>query len=195
MPLATPVPPDDLPGDDEEFLDRATANLDRADIDLRISDEKLVDRGRTFCSILSGGGMVAAKVDVWAASLEFDDGSGEVFDAAVDAYCPNLLDGYREIRTGDQSAEPTHEERGDLARFFLDWRKVPTDDMTDGDLSTDAAAVCLAPSGARWLRSKDVSRTLRHVSDADQISHLFALTLAYCDDRLDDLDKAFASEA
>ncbi|MBL0748997.1 DUF732 domain-containing protein [Nocardioides baculatus] len=195
VPLGPTVPPEELPGDDGEFLEQATTNLDDADIDLGLSDDELVERGRTFCSILTGGGMVAAKVDVWSGSLQFDDGSAEVFDAALDAYCPDLRDGYLTIRTGEGTARPTSEERADLARFFLDWREVPTDGLTDGDLSTDAAAVCLAPSGERWLRSKDVRRTLRHVDGPDRVSYLFALTLAYCDDRLDDLKQAFASEA
>jgi hypothetical protein len=41
-----------------------------------------------FCLILSGGGVVAAKVDVWAGTIDFYEGSAEVFDAALDTYWP-----------------------------------------------------------------------------------------------------------
>ena len=134
--------------------------------------------------------MVAAKVDVWAGTIDFDEGSADVFDAALDTYCPELRDGYTRIREGDGSAGPTSEERGDLARFFLEVRESDLSDRTDGELSRDAAAVCLAPSGERWLLSRDVRRTLRPVARRDQVAYLFALTLAYCDERLDQLFEA-----
>lgn len=188
--LDDPVPPGQLPGDDEELVERATANLEDADIDLGLEDTELVARARMFCSILSGGGMVAAKVDVWAGTIDFFEGSAEVFDAALDTYCPELRDGYTQIREGDGSAGPTTEERGDLARFFLEMRESDLSDRTDGELSRDAAAVCLAPSGERWLLSRDVRRTLRPVARRDQVAYLFALTLAYCDERLDQLFEA-----
>jgi hypothetical protein len=188
--LDDPVPPGQLPGNDEELVERATANLEDADIELGLEDAELVARARTFCSILSGGGMVAAKVDVWAGTIDFYEGSAEVFDAALDTYCPELRDGYTQIREGDASAGPTTEERGDLARFFLEMRESDLSDRTDGELSRDAAAVCLAPSGERWLLSRDVRRTLRPVARRDQVAYLFALTLSYCDERLDQLFEA-----
>jgi hypothetical protein len=69
-----------------------------------------------FCLIRSGGGVVAAKVDVWAGTIDFYEGSAEVFDAALDTYCPELRDGYTQIREDGASAGPTSEERGDVAR-------------------------------------------------------------------------------
>lgn len=147
VPIAKPKQPSEFVGNDDEFLRRVRKNFDRSDVTRAISDQTLVTLAREFCSVLSGGGMLASKVDFWGGFYHLDNPlSGAMFLAAFDVYCPDLAEGYVRIRTGSQTAEPTVQERADLARFTATFHQPgavrPIARMSDADVERAAAIVC-----------------------------------------------------
>ena len=157
------------------------------------SDEKLIRLGREFCSVLSGGGLLASKVDYWAGVNHLGDGPSrsdvEIFYAAWDAYCPEFRDGYAKVRLGKQSADPTGPERADLARFvavtkfprFIEQVRV----LSDAEIRAAGSKLCGLPLKRGWSRTKQVQALVSGLPDDIRPFYLIGLGLAYCEERID----------
>jgi hypothetical protein len=116
IPVGPQTAPDDFPGDDEHFLAVARGLLIALDTEAPASDQRLVAAGREFCSLLSGGGAVASKLDMYAGQRNYaEEGWTAVILAGIQEYCPELGPGYFADRSGPLPM--TSAEKLDLFRY------------------------------------------------------------------------------
>ena len=172
--LAPQRPAEFFPGSDQSFLGAVRQELDG--VEAPASDADMVDRGRELCSVLSGGGAVADKVDFWSGSFDLGDPAWDaVFRAATTTYCRELADGFRADRT--EEIEPTAAERADLARFVVRQGLGVTafDTASDAEVADDAEGSCQTVRAdpetlGRWVDSGDLS----------PLMHALGAVTAYC---------------
>jgi hypothetical protein len=108
--------PEDFSGDDEHFLAVARCLLIALETDAPASDPRPVTVGREICSLLSGGGAVASKLDMYAGQHDYaEKGWSAVIFGGIQAYCPELGPGYFADRSGPLPM--TAAEKLDLFRY------------------------------------------------------------------------------
>lgn len=187
VPITKPTQPSGFAGDDDEFVRVVHEYFDKADVTAQMSDRTLVTVGREFCFVLSGGGMLADKVDFWAGTRHLENGPDvPIFSAAWDVYCPDLAEGYRRIRLGSRSQEPTARQRVDLATFVATLHQpggVPSiERMSTTEVERAAATLCRMSFDTGWERTPPVVRLTRPVPQAARLQYLAGLALGFCPD-------------
>lgn len=155
IPVGPTTPPDSFPGDDEKFLARTRGVLVARSTDAPGADSELVQVGREFCSLLSGGGAVAEKLNLYGGQRNMvEEGWTAVIIAAIETYCPQLGDGYYADRTNPP--ETTSNEKADLARYAIRAFK-PNARLSDTRIARLADAACdrLATDPETYLANLD----------------------------------------
>ena len=101
---------------DEHFLAVARGLLIALDTEAPASDARLVEVGREVCSLLSGGGAVASKLDMYAGQHDYaEEGWTAAVVGGIQEFCPELGPGYFADRRGPLPM--TTAEKLDLFRF------------------------------------------------------------------------------
>lgn len=196
VPVTAEKQPSDFSGDDSVFIKRVHGYLDRRKKKTDLSDAEMVKLGREFCSVTSGGGMLADKVDFWAGARGLSDESAdvEIFYAAWDAYCPEFRDGYTKVRLSAKTARPTSAETADLIRFVTTFRHPDADArlaaVSDSEVAQAGGRFCAMRLEAEWPSSRIVGRLIGAIPEEVREYYLLALTLGYCPDRSDAVAKA-----
>jgi hypothetical protein len=190
LPLAEATPAFQFEGDDEELLARARGYLLRLGDDAPTSESDMVGTARAICSVLSGGGAVAAKVDVYAGSRSISGpGWTSVIGAGIDTYCPELGAAYFADRSNELPR--TAAEDADLVRYMVD--------LTLGDgYSADLSDRYIARSSRRVCRVVDrdpdaFAGVAGPGVDLETRMGLVAAVLVYCpehEDLVRDLQRA-----
>jgi len=177
-PVVEALPPNSFPGDDEVFLDlygtyrEITKEADRSD--------EAVALARRFCSIISGGGLVADKVDYWGAYSQFPDSAGALLTAAGESYCPAFFAAYTRVRGSDEPAPSTAAEKVDMTRFaFSVVGARPELNLSDAAIARQAGEVC-ALSPAELTAA---TREFIAAGDQASITRTLAFAVGFCPNR------------
>jgi hypothetical protein len=185
VPVTKAKQPSGFPGDDKEFLRRVDGYLLKSGVTTEMNDRTRVAYGRQFCAILSGGGMVAGKVDFWGGTIQIERGpDAAIFVAALDIYCPELAAGYTRIRRGSQTKRPTVAQSADLARFVMTLHHpnvVPAAEaLSTRILQRTASEYCKETADLDWPSTPEVVRTANRLPRPGRLLLLVGLTLGFC---------------
>jgi hypothetical protein len=153
------------------------------------ADARLVTVGREVCSLLSGGGAVATKLDFYAGQRSMsEDGWTAVIGAAIQTYCPDLGPGYFADRDGPLPM--TSPEQADLVRYLVRAGAGEDADLRDEQILRLSHKVCglLDTSPERLPTVPDgAGRTTALV--------VFAVVNAYCPEHGGELEQLLSSSA
>ena len=190
IPLAPQTAPEDFAGDDEHFLAVTRGLLIALDEEAPAADPRLVTVGREVCSLLSGGGAVAAKLDFYAGQRSMsEDGWTAVIGAAIQTYCPDLGPGYFADRDGPLPM--TSAEQADLVRYVVRAGVGDDADVPDDQILRLSRKVCgLLDSSPDRLPNLVGEGTGRNTAVV-----VFAVVLAYCPEHQAALGQLLASSA
>ncbi len=154
-PITKRVRPSAFRGDDSAYVRQVHTFLDERSVTSPYSDAELVERGRDFCSVISGGGLLAEKVDFWAGFTSIDlDTSVHVFKAAGSVYCPKAFSAYVDLRLAGNTGKPTAREKADLVRFDASVGSgsfaTPVDRVSDSRILRDGRRLCSTEFTRGW---------------------------------------------
>ena len=189
IPLGAQTAPEDFPGDDEHFLAVARGILVSMDTEAPAADPQLVTAAREICSLLSGGGAVASKLDMYAGQRDYaDKGWTAVIFGAIQEYCPELGPGYFADRRGPLPMSSA--EQLDLFRYAIRTGLGVEQQISDQEIEKLAAQVC-------HKLSTDPDHLLQDLNpnaDRPTFVTIFAAIVAFCpgdghvlDELMDDL--------
>lgn len=189
VPLASPRAPADFTGDDAEFVRQVRVILKQDKVSTKMSDSRLVSLGKEFCSVLSGGGLLATKVDHWAGSRDLKQGvDAAILDAARAVLCGDLADGYTRLRVSERS-DPTSAERADLARFVTALDQPDLDKLvaaiSDPDVAGDAEEACAIDFDGQWWNSRAARKLEGGLPEQGRMAYVVGLVTAYCPEEAD----------
>lgn len=195
VPLTAPRAAAESQGDETEFVRQVRENLEQDEVETKLSDSRLLLFGRELCSVLSGGGLLADKVDYWAGFRNLEDGpDAAIVLAANGVFCRALTEDFTSLQLQENAASPTAAERGDLARFVtvLDEPDLGTrvGAIEDPDLERDAAKACALDFGSEWWESGEVARLESSLPEKARMAYVVGLVTAYCPDEADEMIEA-----
>lgn len=174
--IGDPQPASSFSGDDTAFATELADLLEELSLPAPVDDTTAVSIGKDFCSVLSGGGLLARKVDFWADQHQYAGHDyASIFQAALDQYCHNFLDAYLTERTVTRKA--TVPEEVDVVRFVGDTglRDGAFDALPDDRIATEGAATC------RQLTAEpELLATLVGNAAADDRALLTGYVLGFC---------------
>jgi len=192
VPISRPREPDDFPGNDGDLIRAFEVHVTHFEVAQKPSEQSVIEYAREFCSVLSGGGLLAEKVNGWGGASRIPtDVDVPVFLAALDVYCAEYAQEYANVRAEGDKVEPSESELADLVRFFAGLPGTvgvsKLEAIPDEEILLRSENMCSAPGGFQALSPSAIRQLTESVPRSSQRGFAGGLVMIECPERVEEL--------